>query len=672
MTEPVFGLRALAPTLQPYARALWPAAPRLAALPPQLATQRPCMRDGAWLLPEAWRGVRGPAARSAYLAAVAHAAAHGQHGGPPQTRQGLKPLQQALLGVLEDARVEWLAMQALPGLRALWAAQWSPGREDAAPLTGAEPLLARLARVLLTGEPDPHPWIAKARQAFYADGDGRRLALTDPAALRRAASLLGHDLGQMRLPFNARQYVVEPAYRDDNAHLWSEPAGEVNAIALPEPAGARAAAGDDTPSSARAPDEQQQSPDQPPDAAPQPDRDDAADAWPAELAAEPADAPPPAAAPDGARTAPPVLCLIEQARYPEWDRLIDRLRPDWTAVRVWQPASRPQGADDAGACAEGSSPLMAQAGADTDALARHTARLIGQALLAPGHRLRGRAADGDRLHLRAAVQAALDRRTGRSADARVYRAREPATAPLSVMLLVDVSVSTARRLAAGPALAAGGHAGALADAETKRPADAADAVDAAHDPRGANDPGAPTASFAGRGPAAGATLLDASRHAARIALAALDRLGAASAAYAFSSNGREQVDLVRLKAFDEACADAAVAARLAALQPGGSTRIGAARRHAVRQLQSRPEARKRLILLTDGEPHDIDVHDPRYLVEDLRHAVRQAAAAGVDVACLDTGGLAHARLRGCFAPGRHQRATPGARLAAQLCALVSG
>ena len=583
-----------------------------------------------------------------------------------------------LLGVLEDARVEALAMQALPGLRALWAAQWPPGPEDAALLTGAEPLLARLARVLLTGEPDPHPWIAKARQAFYADGDGRRLALADPAALRRAASLLGHDLGQMRLPFNARQYVVEPAYRDDNAHLWSEPAGEVNAIALSEPAGefqaralpqpgARSASGDEAPSP-RAPDQRQEAPDRPADAASQRGSDGAADAPPHARAA----APPPGVTPDGVRTAPPVLRLIEQARYPEWDRLIERLRPDWTAVRVWQPASRPQGADDAGACADGSSPLMARAGSDTDALARHTARLIGQALLAPGHRLRGRAADGDRLHLRAAVQAALDRRTGRSADARVYRAREPATAPLSVMLLVDVSVSTARRLAAGPALAAGGDAGALADAETKRAADAADAVDAAHDPRGANDPGAPTASFAGRSPAAGATLLDASRHAARIALAALDRLGAASAAYAFSSNGREQVDLVRLKAFDEPCADAAVAARLAALQPGGSTRIGAALRHAVRQLQSRPEARKRLILLTDGEPHDIDVHDPRYLVEDLRHAVRQAAAAGVDVACLDTGGLAHARLRGCFAPGRHQPATPGARLAAQLCALVSG
>jgi hypothetical protein len=626
MTEPVIGLRALAPTLQPYARVLWPAAPRLAALPAVLATQRPCVRDGAWLLPDAWRGVRGPAARSAYLAAVAHAAAHGQHGGPPQTRAGLKPLQQALLGVLEDARVEWLAMQALPGLRELWAAQWPPGREDAAPITGAEPLLARLARVLLTGEADAHPWIAKARQAFHADADGRCLALADPAALRHAASLLGNDLGQMRLPFNARQYVVEPAYRDDNAHLWTEPAGEVNAIALPEPA----AAGDDTSSPARAPVEQQQAPDQPPDAAPQPDphdADNAADAPPA----EPPAAPPPAAAPDGDRTAPPVRRLSEQARYPEWDRLIERLRPDWTAVRVWQPAPLHAAAHDSPAADDAAGPPVPA----IDDTARHTARLIGQALTAPGHRLRGRAADGDRLHLRAAVQAALDHRTGRPADTRLYRAREPAIAPLAVVLLIDASVSTGRPL---PARA---------------------------------------------GSSAAATLLDASRHAARIALAALERLGAASAAYAFSSDGREQVDLVRLKAFGEPGAQAAVSARLAALQPGGSTRIGAAVRHAAARLAARPEARKRLILLTDGEPHDIDVHDPRYLVDDLRQAVHQAARQGVQVGCLDlagadragadVAGTVAARLRRCFAPGRHADAAPGvagADLARQLARLA--
>ncbi|HEY8355935.1 MAG TPA: hypothetical protein VIL30_00630, partial [Ramlibacter sp.] len=53
-------------------------------------------------------------------AAAAHAAAHWRFGGAPQSRKGLKLVQQALFQVLEDARIEALALRELPGLRALW------------------------------------------------------------------------------------------------------------------------------------------------------------------------------------------------------------------------------------------------------------------------------------------------------------------------------------------------------------------------------------------------------------------------------------------------------------------------------------------------------------------------------------------------------------------------
>jgi nitric oxide reductase activation protein len=43
---------------------------------------------------------------------------------------------------------------------------------------------------------------------------------------------------------------------------------------------------------------------------------------------------------------------------------------------------------------------------------------------------------------------------------------------------------------------------------------------------------------------------------------------------------------------------------------------------------------KRILLITDGEPHDIDVHDPRYLVEDARQAVREAARRGIGAFCI--------------------------------------
>jgi len=36
----------------------------------------------------------------------------------------------------------------------------------------------------------------------------------------RLGGLLGNDMGQMRVQFNFKTYVVEPAYRDDNQGLW--------------------------------------------------------------------------------------------------------------------------------------------------------------------------------------------------------------------------------------------------------------------------------------------------------------------------------------------------------------------------------------------------------------------------------------------------------------------
>ncbi len=44
--------------------------------------------------------------------------------------------------------------------------------------------------------------------------------LGDPAISREIGMLLGNDLGQMRVQFNARTYVVEPIYRDDGLGLW--------------------------------------------------------------------------------------------------------------------------------------------------------------------------------------------------------------------------------------------------------------------------------------------------------------------------------------------------------------------------------------------------------------------------------------------------------------------
>ena len=89
-----------------------------------------------------------------------------------------------------------------------------------------------------------------------------------------------------------------------------------------------------------------------------------------------------------------------------------------------------------------------------------------------------------------------------------------------------------------------------------------------------------------------------------------------------------KVDVV--KDFDEALG-ADVTKRIAALKPEFYTRTGAAIRHLVKTLDTRPNAHRLLLLLTDGKPNDVDHYEGRYGVEDTRRAVQEARRVGVAV-----------------------------------------
>lgn len=206
------------------------------------------------------------------LAAAAHAAAHLVYSPPVLDGRGLRPIVRALVGVLEDARVEALAGRELPGLQRWWRPLHTVTPLDG---DGAETLLLRLARAL--ADPhyvDPHPWVCKGRSLFFLDADGSVLAEPCAERLRDIASRLGNDLGQMRLQFNAKGYRPGPDYRDDHRWMWPAPAS-------------------DTPQEQPAP-------------------------------------PPPG------RTPPPAESDDEATRHPEWDRLIARLRPAWCRVAEWR------------------------------------------------------------------------------------------------------------------------------------------------------------------------------------------------------------------------------------------------------------------------------------------------------------------------------------------------
>ena len=129
------------------------------------------------------------------------------------------------------------------------------------------------------------------------------------------------------------------------------------------------------------------------------------------------------------------------------------------------------------------------------------------------------------------------------------------------------------------------------------------------------------------------TVLDLTREAATLVSTAISGIGDPFAVHGFASEGRHDVHYYRFKDFNQKF-DHEVKARLDGMQGGFSTRMGAAMRHAGHHLLAQPERRKLLLLVTDGEPADIDEQDPQHLRHDTRKAVEELYAKGVLIYCL--------------------------------------
>jgi nitric oxide reductase NorD protein len=128
--------------------------------------------------------------------------------------------------------------------------------------------------------------------------------------------------------------------------------------------------------------------------------------------------------------------------------------------------------------------------------------------------------------------------------------------------------------------------------------------------------------------------LELSREAVSLLGWAVEQMGDAFAIGGFHSDTRHEVRYLHLKGYKERWGHE-VMARMAAMQAAYSTRMGAALRHAGDYL-SRQQADKRLLLvLTDGEPADIDVADNKLLIEDARMAVRELGRKGIYTYCIN-------------------------------------
>ncbi|MDR6302345.1 hypothetical protein GGQ85_000016 [Nitrobacter vulgaris] len=185
--------------------------------------------------------------------------------------------------------------------------------------------------------------------------------------------------------------------------------------------------------------------------------------------------------------------------------------------------------------------------------------------------------DGDEIDINAAVRAMIDIRIGQQHDPRIMMRYKRALRDLAVLVLLDMSESSNEKVRG-------------------------------HD----------------------YTVMDLTRAATVLLAGALDRIGDPFAIHGFCSDGRHDVHYHRFKDFDQPYDDV-VKARLAGMKGRLSTRMGAALRHAAHYLALQPRSKRVIFVVTDGEPADNDVTDPKYLRHDAKAAVEELSRQGITV-----------------------------------------
>lgn len=148
-------------------------------------------------------------------------------------------------------------------------------------------------------------------------------------------------------------------------------------------------------------------------------------------------------------------------------------------------------------------------------------------------------------------------------------------------------------------------------------------------------------------------VIDIEREASLLVSVALEGMREPYCIQAYSGEGPNRVTVRTVKSFEESYG-AAMARRIAALEPDQYTRSGAAIRHATSTLMKQPARHRLLLLLSDGHPNDVDEYEGRYGVEDMRQSVHEARLQGVIPFCLTIDRQAADYLTKVF--GQHQYA----------------
>jgi nitric oxide reductase activation protein len=264
-------------------------------------------------------------------------------------------------------------------------------------------------------------------------------------------------------------------------------------------------------------------------------------------------------------------------KYPEWNVYKHQYRLDWCTVHE-------------------SIPEMKHAVSQTCVDSRLRRPL---ARLGVGLQHCHRQAQGDDIDIDAAVEARVEALAGSSPDEAVYIDTMRRRRDLGVLVLLDVSGSTA-------------------------------------------EPGT-----------VGRTVHEQQRATAAALVDALHHLGDRVALYAFASQGRSSVNVIPIKRFDSQL-DASVMNRLYGLAPGAYSRLGAAIRHGAAVLEEKSGTTRRLlVVISDGLAYDLG-YERDYGAADARRALAEARRRGTGCLCLTVGASTDvAELRRVFGSAAH-------------------
>ncbi len=542
---------------------------------------RPFIEFPVIYLPDAFDDYGSISGKELYRAACAHAAAHLAYTEKPISAEALNPAQMFMIGLIEDARVEHLAIRQFPGLKQLWLPLHEAamgGRESRDP---ALSFLERLARALLdrefeTGDALIRETVAAFWEAFTARPEDSRISWD------LGVTLYNKINDRLALPPLRILEGIAIPYRDDNRFIWAfaehlrEQAGyaqaserqvrrKVSVMEMVNEVDCELAG------------------------------DDAQEIWTLET--------------------PFYLdqegCTINELEgkepvsdpyhYPEWDYQVQLYRPNWTTVLEKR-------------LPRGDRELIDRTLVEYKPVASRLKHII-DALQPRGLVRQRRQEDGDEIDLNAAIRAMIDIRMGEMPDPRINIRYIRKTRDLAVLVLLDLSESTNETL-----------------------------------------------------PGSDRAVIQLAREATTLLAWAIDGIGDPFAIHGFASDGRHDVQYYRFKDFDQPFDDQAKA-RLAGMQGGLSTRMGAALRHAGKFLLRQPQQKKLLLLVSDGEPADIDERDPQYLRFDTKKAVEELATAGVMSYCLTLDPEADEYVSRIFGPNRYTVVDHVQRLPERLPAL---